>query len=65
MLVYSLSIEGDKIENLEEINVGSLFAINDNGRLDGEVGDKQKLYINFNVNELLSGSKFKVNVSYI
>lgn len=62
-MVYSLSIEGDKIENLEEINAGSLFTVNDNGRLDGEVGDNQKLYINFNVNGLPSGSKFKVNVS--
>lgn len=62
-VVYSLAIDGSKINSFEAIKADSLYTIRQKSQPDDETGSDLGYYLRFSAKNLPSGSRFKVNVS--
>ena len=62
-VVYSLTIDGSKINSFEAIKADTLYEIKEKTQPDDKTGSDLGYYLSFNAKNIPSGSRFRVNVS--
>ena len=61
--LFSLTIDGSKVEDNDEIDIDSLYTIRDKKQPDEKTGSSLGAYIDLNADNLPEGSKLAVNMS--